>query len=313
MIDYDLSQQLHSLAATADEPFDLAALHRRISAHNRRRTVVKVGFASAGVAAVVGGLFVVNEERPAAVDSQLAVGTSPVASTISQAEPAALPDCAGVLAALPSAKTTPIAVVVKGGQTDTSASPSDVPAFGFKGVATIVAIDGSQITFRSDEPKIAPASSSTGTLDAATVWFDGSTRLDTPQTLKVGDLVGLGTLLATDDVVHVVFVDVSVSAAVAENPTGNTTIVVPGPILPPGPTDKAMGTIDAVAATSISVSLDDRSGQVRTVAIDLAGTPFFAGDTRCAPSSLTVGRSLGVAYHFDDAGNVISDAAMLVP
>ena len=31
MIDQDLSHQLHSLAATVDEPFDLVALHRRIT------------------------------------------------------------------------------------------------------------------------------------------------------------------------------------------------------------------------------------------------------------------------------------------
>jgi hypothetical protein len=31
------------------------------------------------------------------------------------------------------------------------------------------------------------------------------------------------------------------------------------------------------------------------------------------PGTLTVGQEIGVAYHFDDAGNLVSDVAMLVP
>ena len=67
------------------------------------------------------------------------------------------------------------------------------------------------------------------------------------------------------------------------------------------------------SSSPISVTLDDRSGQARTVAIDLASTPFSADDTQCAPGSLTVGAALGVAYHFDDSGNAIGDVARLVP
>jgi len=31
------------------------------------------------------------------------------------------------------------------------------------------------------------------------------------------------------------------------------------------------------------------------------------------PGTLTVGQAIGVAYHFDDVGNLVSDSAMLVP
>lgn len=331
MIDHDLSHQLHSLAATVDEPFDLAALHRRISVHSRRRAAVKVGFAGAGVAVVVGGLFVVREERPGPVDIELPA-TSPLATSTSQVEPTTLPDCAVVLAGLQAAKTTPDTVVVNDIPTDTSASAGDEPGSGFKGTVTILAIDGPRLTFRSDEPNT--PTSGTGTLDAATVWFDGSTQLDSPPTLQVGEHVGLGKRLASDGLDHVVFVDVSESAgvdgmpapdkrlsttagsstAVSDPPaTPDTKIVVPGPTLPPGPTEKSVGTITGTDATSINVTLDDRSGQATTFAIDLASTPFYAGDTRCVPGSLTVGTTLGVAYHFDDAGSVISDDVMLMP
>ena len=314
MIDEDLSHQLHSLAATVNEPVDLAALHRRISLQSRRRAAVKVGFAGAGVAAVVGGLLVV-QDRP-----------SPVASSASQVEPAASPDCDVVLAGLRASMSTPDTIVPKDVSTDPSASAGDVSAVGFKGIVTILTIDGPQLTFRVDEPKVASPTTGVGTVDAATVWVDGQTPLDAPPPLQVGEQLGLATTQASDGVDHVIFIDVSAPARVDEKPasapdrklttvgsSADTSIIVPGASLPPGPTAKSMGTIVGVGATSISVTLDASSGQGKTFDIDLAGTAFYAGDTQCVPGSLTVGSAIGVAYHFGDAGNVISDAVMLMP
>ncbi|MEY2522931.1 MAG: hypothetical protein QOJ66_1496, partial [Ilumatobacteraceae bacterium] len=101
MIDHDLSNELNALAATLDEPFDIAALHRRIAVQSRRRAAVKVGFAGAGVVAVVGGLVMV-QERPGPAQSGLAA-----ASSLASSPAAALPDCDAVLAALRPAKSTP--------------------------------------------------------------------------------------------------------------------------------------------------------------------------------------------------------------
>ena len=152
MIDNGLSQQLHSLAATVNEPVDLFALHRRISVQSRRRAAVKVGFAGAGVAAVVGGLFVVRDERSGPAGGGLAAASS-VASTATQATTTtASPDCAVVLAGLEAANSTAAAVVPKAITTDPSPA-SDLPEAGFKGIVTILTTAGSQITFSNDDPR----------------------------------------------------------------------------------------------------------------------------------------------------------------
>jgi hypothetical protein len=326
MIDQDLSKELHSLAATVNEPFDLAALHRRISVQSRRRAAVKAGFAGAGVVAVVGGLFVV-QERPGPAESGLAAASS-LASTASQ--PGALPDCDAVLASLRAAKSTPDSVP-KDVTTDPSASAGEVESRGFKGIVTILTIDGPQLTFHIDQPDVATPTAGVATIDPETEWFDGETPLDSPPTLQVGEQLGLAAKPGSDGVDHVMLIDVSAKVSVDEQPTAaadkklatadkadpsaqvDATIEVPGPSVPPGPTAKSLGTITAVDAASITVTLDDESGQAMTFAIDLAATPFYAGDSVCVPGSLTVGQAIGVAYHFDDAGNVIGDAAMLVP
>ena len=170
-----------------------------------------------------------------------------------------------------------------------------------------------------------------GTIDADTEWADGQTHLDSPPTLQVGEQLGLATKPDSDGVDHVVFIDVSARASVDEQPANepdkklataekadpsagvDATVELPGPSLPPGPTEKAMGTIATVDATSITVTLTDQSGQTRTFAVDPATTPFYAGDSVCVPGSLAVGQELGVAFHFDEAGNVVGDAAMLIP
>ncbi|MCU1502479.1 MAG: hypothetical protein JWM12_1833, partial [Ilumatobacteraceae bacterium] len=314
-----------------DEPLDLAALHRRMSVQNRRRVVVRVGVAGAGVAAVVGGLLVIGDARPGPVVSGLPAA-GPVASTPSPVEPAALPDCGDLLTQVRTAVST-AKTVLEDVPSDRSASAGEVSGVGFKGIVTILTIDGPRLTFRSDEPKLAPPTAGLGTLDADTVWVDGPTPLEPPPTLQVGEQLGLATSRAGDGVDHVVFIDVSAAVRVDEKPAADKTptassessstrpdrsatpdtIVEPGADLPSGPTEKALGTIAALDATSITVTLDDQSGQTRTFAIDLATTRFDVGDTPCVPGSLDAGAQLGVAFHFDDAGNLIADNVMLVP
>lgn len=331
MIDTDLSQQLHSLAATVNEPIDLVALHRRISVQSRRRAAVKVGFAGAGVAAVVGGLFVVREDRSGPARGGLAASSS-VASTATQETTTASPDCAVVLAGLQAANSTAAALVPKGVTTDPSAN-SDLPGANFKGVVTILTIDGSQITFSSDDPEATLSTSGVAIVAATTVWMDGATQLDTAPTIQVGQQLGLATTAGSDGVDRVLFIDissVSVEAKVADTkpddnkvePANSTTvdasgapvqIVLLGASLSPGSTEKSRGTVVGSDATSISVTVVDATGQERTFAIDLAGTPFYAGDTQCVPGALAVGAEVGVAYHFDDAGAVVGDAVMLIP
>ena len=147
------------------------------------------------------------------------------AASSSQVEPTTLPDCAVVLAGLQAAKTTPDTVVVNDMPTDTSASAGDEPGSGFKGIVTILTIDGPRLTFRSDEPNT--PTSGTGTLDAATVWVDGPTHLDSPPTLQVGEQLGLATTPASDGVDHVVFIDVGASAVVDEKPAPDKKLTTP--------------------------------------------------------------------------------------
>jgi hypothetical protein len=326
MIDTDLSQQLHSLAATVDEPIDLVALHRRISVQRRRRAAVKVGFAGAGVAAVVGGLFVVGHDGSGPAGGGLAA-SSTAASDAAQPT-TALPDCAVVLAGIQTANSTAAAVVPKGPAIDPSPA-GDSPEANFKGAVTILTTDGSQITFSADDPG-APPTSGVAVVDEATRWMDGATQLDAAPTVQVGQHVGLATAAGTDGVDRVIFLDIGPISVEADtkpadskvvpadstgvDPSGAAAkVVLPGPALPPGPTEKARGTVVGADATSISVTVADASGQEKTFAVDLASTPFYAGDTQCAPGALAVGAEVGVAYHFDDAGAVVGDAVMLIP
>jgi hypothetical protein len=309
MIDQDLSNHLHSLAATMDEPFDLVALHRRITVQSRRRTAVKVGVAGAGVAAVVGGLFVLRDGRLSPADG-LTAGT-PAVTLAAQVQPPALPDCAVVLAGLRDANTTKDTTVKKDVTTEPSKSLSGVSSVGFKGIVTILTIDGQRVTFRNDEPKTQPPTSGDAVLDASTTYVDGPTPLDAPPTLTVGEQLALATTRDSDGVDHVIFVDTA--ASTTANALPDSTAVVPGPVLPAGPTEKAMGSIVSVDASSVTVTLTDQSGKLQTLTIDPATTSFYADATVCAPGVLTVGTQVGVAFHLDDAGNAIADDALLVP
>ena len=350
MIDHDLSHQLHSLAATLDEPLDLAALRRRISVQNRRRAAAKAGFAGVGVAAVVGGLFVVRDGRSSPAQSGFAsspAGSSNASSesTPTMEEPPALPDCATVLAGLPTTGSTDDSGVPKDVPGDPSASADELGEHGFKGIVTITAIDGPQLSFTVEEPDIAPPSSGLGTLDETTEWVDGSTPLTTPPALTVGEQLGLATKPDGEGVDRVIFVDVSpvsydAKPDQADKPTTDgaplsadeldkmadvgtadsggdeapdTGTVLPGVSLPADSIEKSRATITAADATTLTATLDDRSGQTPTITIDIATTPFYAGDTVCVPGALAVGEEIGVAYHIGDADTFVADVVMLMP
>ncbi len=312
MIDHDVSDQLHSLAATIDEPFDIPALRRRISVLNRRRSAVRVGVAGVGAAAVVGGLIMVRD-RPAPAASEAAA-----AAPVHTAAVAAAPDCAVVIAELDAAKSAPAPDVRKQDPANVGAFPELPEAAGFKGIVTIQTVDGPRITFSSVEPKIAPPTDGVATLDASTEWVDGETALDAPPVLQVGEEVGLATTPVPDDVDRVIFVDISAIASpedkvvAADDKPGaaaDETVALPSGVAPEGPTDKSPGTIAAVGATSIDVTLETGA----TAVIDVTGTTFYAGDTPCAPGVLTVGTSVGVAYHLADDGSIAADAVLLIP
>ena len=201
------------------------------------------------------------------------------------------------MAELQAANSTAAAKVSKEVTTDPSPN-SDLPEASFKGGVTILAIDGSQLTFSSDDPKATLLTSGVAIVDATSRWMDGATLLDTAPTLQVGQHVGLATAAGSDGVDRILFIDiaaVTVDAQAADPKTDNKTepansttvdesgapvgIDLPGPSVPPGPTEKSRGTIVAADATSISVTAVDASGQERTFAIDVAGTPFYADGT----------------------------------
>ena len=347
MIDHDLSHQLHSLAATVDEPLDLAALHRRISAYNRRRTATRVGFAGAGVAAVVGGLFVVTNERSA--PSQSGFASAPVGPTAVPTEsapaiedPSALPDCATVLAEI-AARPTTDSEVPKDVPAD-PASADELGAQGFKGIVTITAIEGPQVSFDVDEPALTAVSSGIGVVDDATEWVDGETPLTTPPALAVGQQLGLATRQDGAGVDHVIFADVSAipseahkddskpvidsanlsddelkkaveaaEAASAEDKAPEGTSEGANVSVPGEPTEKASATITAADATTVTASLEDPLGQPATATIDIATTTFYADQTVCSPGVLTVGDEIGIAYHLDEGDTIVVNAVMLVP
>jgi hypothetical protein len=348
MIDHDLSHRLHSLAATLDEPLDLVALHRRISIQSRRRAAAKVGVAGVGVAAVVGGLFVVRDQRsgPAqsgfastpAESSEASSASSPSSSSMEQ--PSALPECATVLAALQTAETG----VPKDVPTDPSSSADELGERGFKGIVTITAVDGQQLSFDVEEPEIALPSSGLGTLDEATEWFDGATMLTTPPVLAVGEQLGLATKPNEEGVDHVLFVDLGAvdyegKPDKVDKPTtdgapltsdqldklADATTPSSEKVLPPGvdatepataepgQAQKAQATITAADAATLTATLDDREEQTAPFTIDLATTPFSVDDRLCAPGALAVGTEINLAYHLDETGNVVADAVGLMP
>ena len=340
MTDLDLSHQLHSLAATVVEPLDLGALHRRITFDHRRRAVAKVGVAGAGVAALVGGLVVVRDQRTGTPTSGAAVTPSgPVDSTAPA--PATLPDCDAALADLRA--TLPPGAQDVGPSSDGSASPTaDDIELGFKGFATILAIDGSTLTFAGDDSGDdsgdgtgdGTSASFTAVLDSTSLWVDNGTTLDVAPTLQVGQHVVIATTAVAGAADHVVFVDVGTPPLVDvtapddpkigepgiggySTPDDESLVVrdsaldsLPADLPTDRPTDKALGTITAVDAAAFTVTLDDDS---TTVVGDLASSTFYVGETVCAPAALVVGTAVGVASHIDASGNPVADSVSFLP
>jgi len=250
-------------------------------------------------------LFVVRDTRSGTTGEGLAAASSVATS--------ASPDCAVVLAAMQAANSTEGAVVTKLNSADTSSTPNDLPEANFKGAVTILTLDGSHVTFSPVDPNNSLPTSGVANIDASTRWMDGSTQLDVAPTIGVGQQVGLATAADSSGIDRVLFIDISGAEANVADTQPAKSIELPGPSLPPGPTETPRRTVVGADTTSATATIADTSGQDRTITIDLAATPFYAGDTTCAPGVLAVGTELGVAYHFDNAGEVVTDAAMLVP
>jgi len=142
----------------------------------------------------------------------------------------------------------------------------------------------------------------------------------------------VATALGEDGAEHVVLVDTQPSAAPADKPPADAkaavageradttapdsqdgTIDAPGPVVPPGPTRKATATVTGVDGTSISMGIDEGADAATVATAALPTTPFYAGDVRCAPSTITVGSPVALAYHFDTAGQIVIDAVMVLP
>ncbi|MCU1401388.1 MAG: hypothetical protein JWN62_4497 [Acidimicrobiales bacterium] len=335
MIDHDISHELRVLAASLEEPFDMAALRRRITRQNRRHMVAKVGIAGVGLTAIVGSLSVVRNDRNRHATSSLGTAGTPTSSSASSpatAQAAALPDCTAALDQFRTAQTTVDSSTLSDLQAAKQAAanlPSEFD-FDFKGLVSILTVNGPQITFHVDAPEGIPEGAAT--IDADTRWTDGGGALDTGPELVVGEQIGLATQLGAHGVEHVAAIDLAASATVEATPASptvpgkqatsdtdssaaeGTKIVIPGDSLPPGPTGKSPGTLSAIDGNSITISVSYLPGEAGPVdvVVDSASTVFSAGDTVCAPGPLAVGAQAGIAYHLD-ADVVVIDAVVLVP
>ncbi|MCU1367297.1 MAG: hypothetical protein JWN39_2936 [Ilumatobacteraceae bacterium] len=334
MIDNDISHELHSLAAAVQEPFDMAALRRRITSQNRRHAVAKVGLAGFGLTAIVGSLSVVRDDRNRQATSSLATASTPAPRTPAPSPAApqvsALPDCTTALDQFSTAQTTVDRSTLSDLQAAKQAA-ANVPSefdFDFKGLVSILTVDGPQITFHVDAPE--GITDGAATIDAETRWADGAGPLDATPELIVGQQIGIATQVGPDGAEHVAAIDLSASATIDSAPTSGsepgkpneaepsaldgTKIDVPGDTLAPGPTGKGPGKVTAIDGTSITLSVDHVPGESGPidVVVDSTVTSFYAGDVRCSPDSLAVGAQAGVAYHLE-GGIVIADDVVLVP
>jgi hypothetical protein len=309
MIDPTVSERLHDLAESVDPSFDLAGLRRRIASRARRRQAVKVGVAGAGVAVMVGGLAAVRDRGTgpsSAAAAELASGSG---------EPVTLEACDVVLSRVRAAMPTPDVAAVKPVEADLPADEGGFDEGGFKGFVTVLSVEGAQLTFRVDEADPSAVTSGAAVVDATTSWVDGGVPLAAPAALAAGQPIGLATTPGADGGDHVLLVDVGASARPADEPVeaSKTPPDSPPADVAPGATGKSVATVSSVDARSLTVTLTDESAPTTPVAIDLAGTPFYAGDTQCAPGTLTVGTQLGVGYHLGDDGQVVADIVILMP
>jgi hypothetical protein len=306
MIDPAVSDRLHDLAASVDPSFDLAGLHRRIASRARRRHAVKVGVASAGVAAMVGGLVAVREHGP---------GPSISGPARAAGEPTLLEGCDVVLARVRAAIPTPLEEAVKPIEAEATTTDGAFDERGFKGIVTVLSVDGTQLTFRADDADPAAVTSGAAVVDAATSWVDGGVALAAPPTLDVGEQIGLATIPGADGIERVLLVDIGPSAPQVNDPSAasKTPPDAPAPDVAPGATGKSMATVSNVDPASVTVTLTDESAPTVPVTIDVAETPFYAGNTQCTPGPMALGTPLGVGYHVGDAGQVIADIVILMP
>jgi hypothetical protein len=247
-------------------------------------------------------------------------GTGP--STAAAAEPASgsgepviLESCDVVLSRVRAAMPTPDVAAVKPVEAD---PPADEGAFderGFKGLVTVLSVEGAELTFRVDEADPSAVTSGAAEVDATTSWVDGGVPLAAPAALAAGQPIGLATTPGADGVDHVLLVDIGASARPADEPgeASKTPPDAPPTDAAPGATGKSIATVSGVDAGTLTVTLTDESAPTSPVAIDLAATPFYAGNTQCTPGALTVGMQLGVGYHLGDAGQVVADIVILMP
>ena len=123
-------------------------------------------------------------------------------------------------------------------------------------------------------------------VDAATSWVDGGVPLAAPPALAAGEPIGLATTSGADGVEHVLLVDVGASERPANEAVeaSKTPPDAPPAGVAPGATGKSIATVSSVDASSISVTLTDESAPTSAVAIDPVNTPFYAGNTQCAPA-----------------------------
>ncbi len=308
MIDTDLSHRLHELAASVDPRFDAVGLRRRIASRARRRQAVKVGVAGAGVAAMVGGLVAVREHGPGASNGVAAAGPAS-----GSGDPIALEACDVVLTHVRAAIPTPDVAATKPVDPNPTADERGFDERGFKGMVTLLSVDGTQVTFRVDDADPAAVTSGAAVLEPTTSWVDAGVPLVAPPALAVGESIGLATTPGADGVDHVLLVDIGAPAPPVDEPESKTPPDSPDPDVAPAAVGKSMATVSSVDPTSITVALTDESAPTSPVTIDPAATPFYAGNTQCAPGALTVGTQLGVGYHIGDAGQVVADIVILMP
>ena len=309
MIDPTVSDRLRDLAESVDPSFDLAGLRRRIASRARRRRAVKVGVAGAGVAVLVGGLVAVRDRGTGPASAAAAAPAS------GSNEPVTLEACDVVLDRVRAAMPTPDVAAVKPVEAEPPADEGGFDERGFKGLVTVLSVEDAQLTFHVDEADPSAVTSGVAAVDATTSWVDGGVPLAAPPALAAGQPIGLATTPGGDGVDHVLLVDVGASARPADEPVegSKTPSDAPPADVAPGATGKSIATVSSVDASSLTVTLTDESAPTSPVAVDLAATPFYAGNTQCAPGPLTVGTQLGVGYHLGDAGQVVADIVILMP
>jgi hypothetical protein len=259
---------------------------------------------------MVGGLVAVREHGPGA-----STGAAAAEPASGSGEPSTLEACDVVLTRVRAAIPTPDVAAAKPADANATADERGFDERGFKGMVTVLSVDGTHVTFRVDEADPAAVTSGAAVLEPTTSWVDAGVPLAAPPSLAVGESIGLATTPGADGADHALLVDVGDPAPPVDEPAeaSKTPPDSPDPNVAPAAIGKSMATVSGVDPTSITVTLTDESAPPSPVTIDPATTPFYAGNTQCAPGALTVGTPLGVGYHLGDAGQVVADIVILMP